>query len=103
MTDDLHPSHITRSSDASTYDFICVFCGHTDRVTGGSGKLVEPCPFTLTLTDVTAVIANEDPVKVYDTYGIDITNLTEEQVEKHQNVFKRLIRRYGPWSLERRV
>lgn len=40
----LHPSHITRSSDASTFDEICVKCGATDQVPGGWGRLAEPCP-----------------------------------------------------------
>lgn len=39
-----HPSHKTRSSDASTYDEVCVNCGETDVVPGGWGKLAEPCP-----------------------------------------------------------
>lgn len=39
-----HPSHKTRISvDASSYDEICVRCGHTDRL-GSWGKLAEPCP-----------------------------------------------------------
>jgi hypothetical protein len=40
-----HHSHVTRYSDASTYDEICVNCGATDQVPGGWGKLVEPCTF----------------------------------------------------------
>lgn len=39
-----HPSHETRSSDASTYDVVCKNCGATDVVPGGWGKLAEPCP-----------------------------------------------------------
>lgn len=39
-----HPSHVTRSSDASTFDEVCVNCGATDQVPGGWGKLAEPCP-----------------------------------------------------------
>lgn len=39
-----HPSHVTRFSDASTFDEICVNCGATDIVPGGWGKLAEPCP-----------------------------------------------------------
>lgn len=39
----LHPSHVTRLSDASTFDEICVNCGATDQVLGGWGKLAEPC------------------------------------------------------------
>jgi hypothetical protein len=44
MTDQKHPSHVTRSSDASTFDEICTLCGATDEVPGGWGKLAEPCP-----------------------------------------------------------
>lgn len=36
----LHPSHVTRYSDSSLYDEVCVNCGATDR----GGKLAEPCP-----------------------------------------------------------
>lgn len=98
MTDQCHPSHVTRVSiDASSFDEICVFCGHTDRL-GGWGKLAEPCPKVLTLTDVTAVLANEDPAMILDTYGIDVATLTEEQVAQRQDVFKRLLRRYGGWA-----
>lgn len=39
-----HPSHKTRSSDASTFDEVCVLCGATDRVPGGWGDLAFPCP-----------------------------------------------------------
>lgn len=39
-----HPSHVTRDSDASTFDEICVNCGATDQVPGGWGQLAEPCP-----------------------------------------------------------
>lgn len=39
-----HPSHKTRvSMDSSTWDEICVYCGHTDISGGGWGKLAEPC------------------------------------------------------------
>lgn len=93
-----HPSHVTRVSiDASSFDEICVFCGHTDRL-GSWGKLAEPCPKVLTLVDVTAVLAHEDAAMLHDTYGIDVANLTEEQVAQHQDAFKRLLRRHGTWA-----
>ena len=38
-----HPSHVTRSSDSSYYDEVCIHCGHTDVVPGGWGKLADPC------------------------------------------------------------
>ena len=39
-----HESHKSvRSSDASTFDFICDDCGATDDVTGGWGTLRKPC------------------------------------------------------------
>ena len=41
--DGLHPSHVTRFSDASTFDEICVNCGARDEVSGGWGKLAKPC------------------------------------------------------------
>jgi hypothetical protein len=42
--DKLHASHkAVRSSDASTFDFICDDCGARDSVTGGWGSLKEPC------------------------------------------------------------
>lgn len=44
MNETLHPSHEIRSSDASTFDEICIHCGRTDRVPGGWGELVKPCP-----------------------------------------------------------
>ncbi len=39
-----HPSHVTRFSDASTFDEICVNCGAHDEVPGGWGRLADPCP-----------------------------------------------------------
>lgn len=39
-----HPSHVTRISDASTFDEICINCGAHDIVPGGWGELVNPCP-----------------------------------------------------------
>jgi hypothetical protein len=41
----VHPSHVTRSSDATTYDEICVNCGAIDGL-GTWGKLTDPCPST---------------------------------------------------------
>lgn len=39
-----HKSHKNvRSSDASTFDFICDDCGATDQVPGGWGSLRKPC------------------------------------------------------------
>ena len=40
----IHESHKSvRSSDASTFDFICDDCGATDDVIGGWGALKRPC------------------------------------------------------------
>ena len=44
----VHPSHVTRFSDASTFDEICDVCGATDnplglRGDGPLGELVKPC------------------------------------------------------------
>ena len=39
-----HASHRSvRSSDASTFDFICDDCGATDRASGGWAGLSKPC------------------------------------------------------------
>lgn len=43
MSDTKHPSHVTRASDASTYDTICVNCGAHDQTPGGWGDLAKPC------------------------------------------------------------
>lgn len=37
-----HPSHVTRFSDSSFYDEVCVLCGATDAI--GSHALEKPCP-----------------------------------------------------------
>jgi hypothetical protein len=42
MSDTLHPSHVTRFSDASSFDEICVNCGAVDRL-GSWGALGDPC------------------------------------------------------------
>ena len=39
-----HHGHTTRTSDASTFDEVCVVCGATDEVPGGWGRLALPCP-----------------------------------------------------------
>jgi hypothetical protein len=41
--DERHPSHKTRSSDASSFDEVCVLCGATDISGGGWGWLRVPC------------------------------------------------------------
>lgn len=38
-----HPSHRTRSSDASSFDEICTLCGARDVAGGGWGDLALPC------------------------------------------------------------
>jgi hypothetical protein len=40
----VHKSHVTRMSDASSFDKICINCGRTDQVPGGPGLLKEKCP-----------------------------------------------------------
>lgn len=42
--DTLHPSHTTRSSDASSYDEVCMYCGAHDLSGAGWGELASPCP-----------------------------------------------------------
>jgi len=43
--DKKYPSHVTRGSDASSFDEVCVHCGATDRSGGGWGALRYPCPY----------------------------------------------------------
>lgn len=43
MKDELHPSHVTRISDASSFDEICTLCGATDVAGGGWGNLRFAC------------------------------------------------------------
>jgi len=51
IEDKLHPSHEVRSSDASSFDFICENCGATDGL-GTWGRLILPCPaVTITASD----------------------------------------------------
>ncbi len=38
-----HPSHVTRFSDSSLYDEVCINCGATDGL-GTWGELSKPCP-----------------------------------------------------------
>ena len=40
----LHITHRTRSSDASSFDIVCIDCGATDEAGGGWGRLSWPCP-----------------------------------------------------------
>ncbi|MEK7136616.1 MAG: hypothetical protein AAB821_03440 [Patescibacteria group bacterium] len=42
--DKVHPSHQTRYSDSSVCDLVCENCGAADKVPGGLGRLVYPCP-----------------------------------------------------------
>lgn len=42
--DELHPSHVTRSSDSSSCDLVCTKCGAADHTPGGYGELRFPCP-----------------------------------------------------------
>jgi hypothetical protein len=39
----MHPSHVTRFSDSSLYDYVCVNCGAHDS-TQGWEQLEQPCP-----------------------------------------------------------
>ena len=38
-----HKSHVTRSSDSSLYDEVCIKCGATDISGAGWGELLKPC------------------------------------------------------------
>ena len=44
IMNDRHPSHVTRISDASSFDEVCINCGATDITGGGWGALANPCP-----------------------------------------------------------
>ena len=41
--DKKHPSHVTRHSDASSFDEVCINCGARDISGGGWGDLAKPC------------------------------------------------------------
>jgi hypothetical protein len=66
MTDSCHPSHVTRASDASTFDEVCTNCGATDIAGGGWGKLAEPCVLASRHNDSTGECESVDvePTKV---------------------------------------
>ena len=57
-TDKKHLSHKTRSSDASTFDEICMVCGVTDTAGQGWGELAKPCQDTDAF--------NKDPTNMQD-------------------------------------
>ncbi len=60
----VHSSHVTRFSDASTFDEICVNCGATDR--RGDESLNYPCP-----------------------KSVENGGMTEEEYyKKHENLYK---------------
>lgn len=66
---EVHPSHDTRISDASSFDEICNNCGETDGI-GTFGKLVDPCvaapAVTAKLEEAkTAISKRTDPVRIY--------------------------------------
>lgn len=39
----MHPSHVTRFTDSSFCDYVCVNCGATDVAGDGWGDLAYPC------------------------------------------------------------
>lgn len=47
-----HLSHVTRMTDSSTSDEICIHCGARDSVPGGWGKLRFPCTAVPVASDV---------------------------------------------------
>ncbi len=57
VEDKLHPSHVTRYSDASSFDEICTNCGATDMVPGGWGQLALPCPSVPVKEEIAVVTA----------------------------------------------
>ncbi len=59
-----HPSHVTRYSDSSFYDEVCIHCGSTDRVPGGWGDLAYECAKEPEQHRVARLLqANEDFIK----------------------------------------
>ena len=73
IMNDRHPSHVTRISDASSFDEVCINCGATDITGGGWGALANPCPKASitqqTMTDAEKLreIANDIQKHVGDT------------------------------------
>lgn len=68
-----HPSHVTRVSDASSFDEICTNCGATDITGGGWGKLAEPCPAVSTSPDERMLeIAREAVAAEADQLGFHV-------------------------------
>ena len=61
-----HPSHVTRFSDASTYDEICINCGATDIAPGGWGQLAYPCPKAPVQEEVTKKENPLNGVRLYN-------------------------------------
>lgn len=57
-----HPTHVTRSSDASTFDEVCINCSAKDYTAGSCDALERPCPA------VADVIANNEEPSSVDPY-----------------------------------
>lgn len=58
----VHPSHVTRFSDASTFDEICINCGARDT-TWDDGDLVYPCSNLKELVEDNPVIVKIEKKK----------------------------------------
>lgn len=69
--DRLHPSHVTRMSDSSIFDEICINCGNADS-TSTWGRLAYPCPNEPDQHRVARMIGASDEF-VRSTIGKDLT------------------------------
>jgi len=58
--DELHASHDTRISDASSFDEICTKCGRHDIAGGGWGLLRMPCPAEDWIHCIAVVVVDGD-------------------------------------------
>jgi len=53
-------THVTRYSDSSFCDEVCLNCGATDIVPGGWGKLAEPCSAMTALIESVAGMVEQE-------------------------------------------
>ena len=72
----LHPSHVIRSSDASTFDVICTKCGAKDITGGGWGDLRYECKMVTARKE----ISEAEYIKILKTIH---PNISKEDIEWH--------------------
>lgn len=68
-----------RSSDASTFDEICVLCGCTDEVPGGWGRLADPCSG---LDDIKHRLKEHAAKGVYDQTKLELKPCESQAILK---------------------